>query len=1059
MHALSVFSLRNRALTALLTVFLMVGGLYAVSTLKRELIPSISFPVMGVVTSVPGAGAAVVEQRVTRPMEGAVLGLRGVDKVTSTSSDSLSIVMVTLAYGEDLSKAQNDAQRAILNLRNLPEGANPQVITGSIADFPIIQMSMAGGADQQDLLAKVRAQVVPAIEGIAGVRSVQVSGVADQVIVVDLDQAKLADARVSPAALTTLLQTNGIAIPAGTVSNGQNQLSVQVGSPITSIEQLAALPLPTTPVAEASPVTLGDIAEVTLQDASVTSLSRTDGVPSLTIAVVKTPDGNTVAISHELTKLRPDLERMVTSGKTQVVYDQAPFIEESVKDLASEGMLGLAFAVLVVFLFLLSVRLTLVTAVSIPLSLLIALLGLRTGGFTLNILTLGALTIAVGRVVDDSIVVIENIERHLRMGQTRREAIPAAVREVATAVTSSTLATVAVFVPLALVGGQVGELFRPFALTVTMAMMASLFVALTIVPVLGYWFLNDAHRHRGRHAAPAVTALVPDAHGTQASETEASGTAYPNAVVSEQIPEQTEPVTRLQSAYLPALGWVLRRPVVTVLLGVLLLAMSGAAAGLLKTDFIGNSGSGTLTMSQKLPAGTSLAQTDAAAKELEKALAGRPDVKSYQVTVGSSGPLAAFTGGGANNATFTVTATKSGETDALVTHIREYADARPGLGTVTVSTGGGPTGSTNVQVVVKAPDDATLREAARIMTEAVGKVKGARDVVNDVSALIPTVVVDVDRNKAQALGLNEAAVGGLVASALRGTKLGEVALNGVAHTVTLRQGVAPGDVAALSALPLAAGPGGAPITLSQVASVKEIQAPASLSRTDGARTATISATPTSDDLGAVTAALTKVVSETTLPAGATAKVGGVSADQAQAFGQLGLALLVAIAITYAILVATFGSLLQPLVLMVSIPFAATGAIGLLLVTRKPLGVASMIGLLMLVGIVVTNAIVLIDLVNQYRSRGLSIHDAIVEGARHRLRPIIMTALATILALVPMAMSLTGGGAFISQPLALVVIGGLFSSTVLTLLIVPALYLLLERARQKRGYGADQRGLF
>ena len=218
MHALSVFSLRNRALTALLTVFLMLGGLYAVSTLKRELIPSISFPVMGVVTSVPGAAAGVVEERVTRPMEGAVLGLRGVDKVTSTSSDSLSTVMVTLAYGEDLSKAQNDAQRAILNLRNLPEGATPQVITGSIADFPIIQMSMAGGADQQDLLAKVRAQVVPAIEGIPGVRSVQVSGVADRVILITVDQAKLAAAKVSPTALMTLLQTNGVAVPAGTVT-------------------------------------------------------------------------------------------------------------------------------------------------------------------------------------------------------------------------------------------------------------------------------------------------------------------------------------------------------------------------------------------------------------------------------------------------------------------------------------------------------------------------------------------------------------------------------------------------------------------------------------------------------------------------------------------------------------------------------------------------------------------------------------------------------------------------------------------------------------------------
>jgi len=503
---------------------------------------------------------------------------------------------------------------------------------------------------------------------------------------------------------------------------------------------------------------------------------------------------------------------------------------------------------------------------------------------------------------------------------------------------------------------------------------------------------------------------------------------------------------------------VIRRPVVTVLLGLLILVMSGGAAGLLKTDFIGNSGGTTLTVSQKLPAGTSLAVTDEAVKQVEATLKGRSDVVTYQVTVGSTGPLAAFTGGGANNATFNITTTKGG-VDSLTDHVRQFADAHPELGTITASSGGGPTGASTAQVIVKAPDEATLRTAATALTSAVAKLKGARDVTNDLAVLIPTVTVEVDRAKARQAGLSETIVGGLVAGALRGTSLGEITIDGVGHPVTLRQGTAPVGVEALKALPLGVGPNGIPLTLGQVATVAQQDAPASLTRQDGARTAVISAVPTSDDLGALTAALTKVVTDTTLPAGATAKVGGVSADQAEAFGQLGLALLVAIAITYAILVATFGSLLQPLVLMVSIPFAATGAIGLLLITGKPLGVASMIGLLMLVGIVVTNAIVLIDLVNQYRGRGLGIEDAVLEGGRHRLRPIVMTALATILALTPMAMSLTGGGAFISQPLALVVIGGLFSSTALTLLIVPALYLLLERARHKRGFGADLRGSY
>jgi len=1097
-NALSRLSLRNRALTALLTVFLMVGGVIAMGSLKQELIPSIQFPIVGIVTPVPGASASVVEARVTRPMEGAVLGLRGVTKVTSTSSDSVSTVMVTLAYGEDLGTAQTDAQRAVLNLRGLPDGATPQVITGSIGDFPIIQMSMSGGADQQQLLATVRAQVVPKIAGIAGVRDVQVSGVADQVVVVDLDGAKLAAAGVSPTAVSDVLKVNGLVIPAGQLAEGRSELSVQVGSPITSVDQLGALPLPrtataaTTPAATAKPavttepaatpttppattpatVTLGDVATVSLAEADVMSRSRTNGIPSLTLAITKTPDGNTVGISQALEKLRPDLERLVSNGKTAVVYDQAPFITESVKDLTTEGMLGLAFAVLVVFAFLLSVRLTLVTAVSIPLSLLIALLGLRVGGFTLNILTLGALTIAVGRVVDDSIVVIENIKRHLQMGQSRREAIPTAVKEVATAVTSSTLATVAVFIPLALVGGQVGELFRPFALTVTLAMLASLFVSLTIVPVLGYWFLAGRGRAHaaakgtgmpsGRHRktlAEMATAEVVAAEVVTASEAPgASDVSNGSASAPTRIPEQDEPVTRLQRAYLPTLRWVVRRPVVTVLLGLLVLVMSGGAASLLKTDFIGNSGGTTLTVSQKLPAGTSLEVTDEAVKQVEASLKGRPDVVTYQVTVGSTGPLAAFTGGGANNATFNITTTKGG-VDSLTEHVRRFADQHRELGTITASSGGGPTGASTAQVIVKAPDEATLRTAATALTAAVAKLPGARDVTNDLAVLIPTVTVEVDRAKARQAGLSETLVGGMVAGALRGTSLGEITIDGVGHPVTLRQGAAPVGLDALKALGLGVGPTGIPLTLGDVATVTRQDAPASLTRQDGARTAVISAVPTGDDLGALTTALTKVLADTQLPAGATAKVGGVSADQAEAFGQLGLALLVAIAITYAILVATFGSLVQPLVLMVSIPFAATGAIGLLLITGKPLGVASMIGLLMLVGIVVTNAIVLIDLVNQYRGRGLGIEEAVLEGGRHRLRPIVMTALATILALTPMAMSLTGGGAFISQPLALVVIGGLFSSTALTLLIVPALYLLLERARHKRGFGADLRGTY
>lgn len=1010
MDALSRFSLRNRALTALLTVFAIAAGFWSTVTLKQELFPSLQLPVIGVVTTVPGANAEVVEGRVTKPMEAAVLSLRGVDQVTARSQGSVSTVLVQLTYGEDLGRAQNEAQRAVMNVRNLPEGASTSVFAGSIDDFPIISMSVSGGADKYALLSKVQKIAVPKIADIEGVRDVQVSGVAAQKLTIDVDQAKLAQLGVKPEALANVLRDNGVEFPAGTIPGADGkELSVQAGSTLRSVEEVQRLPL----AARTGSVKLSDVASVTLQEPPATSYTRTNGEPSLTVSIVKTPDGNTVAISRELNAMLADLEKdMGGDAKINVVFDNAPFIQESITDLGTEGALGLAFAVLVVFVFLLSVRLTLVTAVSIPLSLLIALLGLRIGGGTLNIITLAALTITVGRVVDDSIVVIENIQRHIHMGQDKRTAIPRAVKEVAGAVTSSTLTTVAVFLPLALVGDVTGELFRPFALTVTLAMLASLFVALTIVPVLGYWFLKSA----------PVDQVVEDDNAFH------------------------EPVTRVQRAYLPVLLWSLRHKVITSLLALALLAASLYGATHLKTDFIGSAGGNTLTISQQLPQGTSLADTDAKAREVERALADRDDVESYQVTVGA-GELAVFTGGSASTATFNLTLKAGADATKTQRDLEAYADAHPALGALTVSSGQQGFGN-QTEIVITAPDDAALRTAVDTVSERMKSLSSVRDVTSDLTALVPSVVITADRTKAAEAGLSEAAVSGLVSVALRGQNLGQVTFDGLTHDVLLRMSAAPATLDGLKKVVVGVGPRG-PLTLADVATVKEEMKPATLTRIDGQRSASVSGTPTTDNLSEVTTQLQEIVDSVELPAGVKASVGGVSADQAEAFQQLGLAIVIAIAITYAILVATFKSLLQPLILLVSIPFAATGAIALLLATGTPLGLPAIIGVLMLVGIVVTNAIVLIDLVNQYRERGATLRVAVIEGARHRLRPIIMTALATILALTPMALSLTGGGAFISQPLAIVTIGGLFSSTLLTLILVPVLYVWVERARGRR----------
>ncbi|MBV8996014.1 MAG: efflux RND transporter permease subunit [Pseudonocardiales bacterium] len=730
--------------------------------------------------------------------------------------------------------------------------------------------------------------------------------------------------------------------------------------------------------------------------------------------MTKKAPANTVAVSDEIRGALPRITEMLggaAHGATvTVVLDQAPFIRASVHDLTREGLLGLVFAVVVILGFLLSVRATLVTAVSIPLSVLIAMIVLDLGGYTLNLLTLGALTVAVGRVVDDSIVVIENIERHLSYGRPRRVAILDAVGEVAGAVTASTVTTVAVFAPIGFVRGEVGELFRPFAVTVTAALLGSLLVSLTVVPVLcsavlrrraGPDFRDRSHRQRR---------------------------------------------SWLQRAYRPLLRAAVRRPVVSLLVAVGILGGTFALVPRLHTNFLGDAGGNTLTVSQQLAPGTALPQADSAAKRVEGVLAATPGVVSYQVTVGSPEGAGLGFGAGQSSGTTRFAVTLNANTDATVARddLRRRLAALGGPDQVGRLTVQGGFGNDTLQVSVRATDPVALAQAAMAVQRVFGSVPGATDVCNNLAAAQPTVEVAVDRRKAAQSGLTEMQVGQSVATALRGSTAGTLTIGGVAQAVVVRAGAAPGDLAALRALPLAGAHG--TIALSDVATVTQRSTAPSISHTDGARSAEITAQAAPDDLGAVTAALQDKLATLALPAGVTAQIGGVSTAQSDAFAQLEWALLVAIAVVYLVMVVTFRSLLQPLLLLVAIPFAGTGAVGLLLLTGTPLGVPVLIGMLMLVGIVVTNAIVLIDLVNQYRHDGRELLEAVLEGAAQRLRPILMTAVATVFALLPMALGLTGGGVFISQPLAIVVVGGLISSTLLTLVLVPVLYVLAARSR-------------
>ncbi|MEN3586588.1 efflux RND transporter permease subunit [Streptomyces sp. ZYX-F-203] len=1012
MSWLSRFSLAQRALIGLMSIIALVFGAIAIPQLKQQLLPTLELPMVSVIAPYQGASPEVVEKQVVEPLENNLEAVDAVTGVTSTASEGNAVIVASFDYGDDSGQIVADVQRAVNRARAvLPDSVDPQVVAGSTDDIPTVVLSAAASdTDSRTLADRLDATVVPALEEIDGVARVTVDGVRDLQVTVTPDEAALAKAGLTVQSLLQALREGGATVPAGSFDEDGTNRTVQVGGGFTDLDGIRDL---TIGRGDKKPVRLSDVASVESEEVRADSLTRTNGSPSLAVSVAMERDGSAVAISEAVRERLPEMRRDLGSGaELTVVSDQGPAVSKAIEGLTTEGGLGLLFAVVVILVFLASVRSTLVTAVSIPLSIVLALIVLWTRDLSLNMLTLGALTIAVGRVVDDSIVVLENVKRHLGYGEERREAILGAVREVAGAVTSSTLTTVAVFLPIGLVGGMVGELFGSFSLTVSAALLASLLVSLTVVPVLSYWFLR----------APK---------GTPEDADEAR-----------RVAEAKEARSRLQRVYVPVLRFATRRRLVSVAVAIVVLVGTFGMMPLLKTNFFDPGDQRVLTIRQELAPGTSLAATDAQARRVEELLADTDGVEDHQVTIGSSGWRAAFGGAtDSNQASYQVMVEESASYEDVRDRVEAGLADLEGVGTTTITAGDG-FAAQDLGVVVTAGDPEVLREASERVREAVAGLDDVTDVTSDLAQSVPRVSVRADAGAAAA-GFTQESLGAAVALAVRGAPAATAVLDGVERAVVVRSERSATTVAELEALPLG------PVKLGDVATVELVDGPVSATRIDGRRAATVTARPTADNTGAVSAALQARLAELELPEGATATVAGVSEDQDEAFASLGLAMLAAIAIVFLLLVGTFRSLAQPLILLVSVPFAATGAIGLLVATGTPMGVPAMIGMLMLIGIVVTNAIVLIDLINQYRARGLGVVEAVVEGGRHRLRPILMTALATIFALTPMALGVTGEGGFIAQPLAVVVIGGLITSTLLTLLLVPTLYAMLELRKERR----------
>ncbi|UOQ59257.1 efflux RND transporter permease subunit [Leucobacter rhizosphaerae] len=1170
-------SLKNRLIVGLTTLAIAVLGLFSMGALKQELMPSMQVPMAFVSVQSQGLAPEEMARTVTEPVEQALSGVPGITNVTSTTSTGSADITVEWPFDESEEDTLQAIRAAADALKpTFPTGTEVQVFSGGASDMPAMVLTAGSAGDETEFGDALAQSVVPTLQGVSGVKQVTLSGREEERIVIDLRPEDMTRLKVSVEQIAPVLESHSAALPAGEAESPQGPLSITVGGALTSVEEIAALPI----AVENGVVRISDFADVTTETVPSASISRVNGQPALTLQIIPAQGANVVDISHAVTA---ELDAIAPSLQADFVtlFDQAPYIEQSIHDLSVEGGLGLLFAVLVILAFLGSWRSTLIAAVSIPLSLLITLVGLWWSGNTLNILTLGALTIAIGRVVDDSIVVIENISRRRGSGPLTPAGVVASVRQVAGAITASTLTTVAVFLPIAFVSGMAGQLFRPFAVTVSIALLASLVVAMTIVPVLAFLFMRNRAPHGATAAGTDPAASTnPAAHpGTAAlaDTTEADGPSDLDEI-------HTAP-DRLQRALMPALNATRRHPVITLVTSGLILVSTLVMSTQIPTDFLGSSGNESLQVSQ-VPeaAGTDLV---AAAEPVEAALADVPGIRDVITSI----PLA--TAAGPATITYDLQLEDGSDTEVVSAAVDSALGSLTESGELQMLTQdafvGGAAGS-GIALQIRGNDPVALRAASDLLETQLGEESGVQSVTSELAGEQPVVRVRVDEVKAAQLGFDRTTIARAVQVALEGQQVGKMMLEGQERSIVVRTPgsertaellgeivlpVTPQQTAAaqklasetleakakaeaedarlkanselthqintaigeraelvsqisalseqlamLQAMPvvpeeprtpedeaairaqqermeqiaalegaIAGAQGGLTGIDEQVAMLRESQTEAAnqlaqqqaaeaeqkaaievtgtaialqdiavieeeltaptITRADGERQVMLTVTPKKGQLDAANAAVERAISTADLPAGVSFELGGVSAEQDDAFMQLGAAMLAAIMLVLLVMVATFRSFRGPLVLLISIPFAATGAILGLLITGTPLGLPALIGLLMLIGIVVTNAIVLMDLVNRLRESGASLTEAVEHGTRLRLRPILMTAAATIFALVPMSLGLTGGGVFISKPLAIVVIGGLISSTLLTLILVPILYTLVERRRERK----------
>ncbi|EJD98202.1 hydrophobic/amphiphilic exporter-1 (mainly G- bacteria), HAE1 family [Staphylococcus epidermidis] len=1037
------FSLGNKFAIFLMVVLIILGGVYSSAKLKLELLPDVENPVISVQTTMSGATPQSTQEEISSKIENQVRSLAYVNSVQTESIPNASIVTVEYDNGTDMDKAEEQLKKEIDKIKFKDGVGEPELTRNSMDAFPIVAYSFTSNNQKlKDVTKKLNQQLVPKLQTIDGVQNAQLNGQTNREVSLKFKQKNLDEKGLTANDVENYIKTATRETPLGLFQFNKSNKSIVVDGQFKSVDAFKNLKIPLSISGQAvqndsdpdsdslmpsdntrstnssthmaqegqmPSVPLKDLADISVGDER-TSISKTNGKDAVNLQIMKSQDANTVQVAREVQKKVDEFVRNESGMKSIKTMDTAKPIEDSLYTMVEKAALGTIVAIIVILLFLRNIRTTAISIVSIPMSILIALIALKLSNVSLNILTLGALTVAIGRVIDDSIVVVENIFRRLSDPNEKLKGenlIISATREVFKPIMSSTLVTIVVFLPLVFVSGSVGEMFRPFALAITFSLLASLLVSITLVPSLGATFFKNGVKNK----------------------------------------EQKEGLGTVGRAYRSALNWSLNHKWIVLIVSIFILVGSVViGARNLGTSYISTGDNKFLALTYTPKPGETQKSVTQHAEKVQNYLDKKDKVETVQYSIG--GPTPQDPTGSTNSMAIMIkyqsdTPNFDEEPDKVLKHIETFK--QPGewknqdLGT--------GAGNNSVEVTVKGPNTSAMKDTVNRVEKMMTDIKGITNVKSDLSQTYDQYEIKVDQNKAADNGISAAQLAMNLNENLPEKTISTVNEKGKSIDVKVKQNKQT-DWSSQKIKNIKLNkPTGGTIKLSEIASLKKSYTPSKLIQEDGDYATTVTGKVTDKDVGGKSQQVMAKVKDLEKPSHIKINVGGATDDIDKAISQLAMAMIAAIIIVYLILVITFRGGLAPFTILFSLPFTVIGVVLALIITGETISVPSLIGMLMLIGIVVTNAIVLIDRVINNEKQGMTMKQALIEAGGTRIRPILMTAIATIGALVPLLFG-QDSSILISKGMAATVIGGLISSTLLTLFVVPVIYEILFTLKNK-----------